>query len=103
MNPDIETEDEFLNRFVTGHETYKDTEFGKERTRRDQERMSKRDSQKRLPDDIAHKLFRKHKMIHNQHDNEQDWENAWMSGIDKVKDETDKWRENPDYDFGFED
>jgi hypothetical protein len=58
---------------------------------------------KRLPDDIRHKLHRKHNMMWDQHNNQEDWEKAWSSGIDKVEDETNQWRKNPDYDFGFED
>jgi hypothetical protein len=104
-NPDMESEEDFLSkRLEPGAKSYRDTDFGKERIRRINIRQAEMDAQpKRLPDDIQDKLYRKHKMMYNQHDNHQDWEDAFRAGVHKVRDESDKWRENPDYDFGFED
>jgi len=100
FNPDTESEDDFVNkRFAPGMDSYLKTDFAKERNRRAEMNAQP----KRLPDDIQDKLYRKHKMMYNQHDNHQDWEDAFSAGINKVKDESDKYRENPDYDFGFED
>jgi PAB1-binding protein PBP1 len=105
FNPDTESEDDFMsNRFEPGAKSYMDTDFYKERIRRASEKKRAEDAQpKRLPDDIQDKLYRKHKMMYNQHDNHQDWEDAFSAGIHKVKDESDKYRENPNYDFGFDD
>lgn len=105
FNPDTESEEDFMDkRFATGIKSYMDTDFAKERNRRGEIKRAEMDAQpKRLPDDIQDRLYRKHKMMYNQHDNHQDWEDAFSAGIHKVKDESDKYRENPDYDFGFED
>jgi hypothetical protein len=108
-NSEIESEDEFMDkRFRPGVNTFPDTEFGKEQKRRREENPDKYkpigyNGPKRLPDDVRNKLYRKHKMMWDQHDNEDDWATAFSSGIDKVKDESNRWRENPNYDFGFED
>jgi hypothetical protein len=105
FNPDTESEEDFMDkRFAPGMDSYLKTDFAKERRRRDDLKRAEMDAKpKRLPDDIRHKLHRKHNMMWDQHNNQEDWEKAWSSGIDKVEDETNQWRKNPDYDFGFED